>query len=199
MSTEIKEKLADLKKKQATILATWQKVGNKALLQFITEVLPGGLNAERCGIFIVDPESNKVWIVGGTYIDERTVLASLDSSIVGKVIKSGEPIEEAGLENKVGDHDIAGVKTGFITRNVLCVPVKNKSGDTVIGAIQLLNKCGGAFVEADRQRLEQLAGLLQPNLEQVYQHQQMIKMAEDMGRVIHSLEQQLIKANLAGG
>lgn len=193
--TQVTSKLTELKNKQASILAAWRKTGNKELLQFITEFLPASLNAERCGIFVLDPTHSNAWVLIGTYVEERAFTASLESSIVGRTISSGQPILVNDLEDQVGDHYVAGMKTGFITRNALCVPVKDKDGQKTIGAIQLLNK-RGAFNDKDSNALNRLAVLVQGNIEQIYQRQELIGLSEEMARHIRHLEGLLIKANL---
>jgi len=187
-SDEITEKLIEFRKKQLLITKRWNETGNRELIQFITEFLPASLNAERCGVFLLNPDNQKIWIVSGTYLTERMLLASLDGSIVGQVIQTGKAIERKDLENQVGAHNIAGVKTGFESRNILCVPVENSAGDKVIGAIQLLNKRGGAFEQKDYQTLETLASLLRENLEEIYERQKLVTMLEEVEKHIQRLE-----------
>ena len=43
-------------------------------------------------------------------------------------------------------------KTGFHTRSILCMPLRNKDGE-IIGVSQVLNKKGGPFTERDERRL----------------------------------------------
>ena len=193
---EITEKLIEFRKRQTVLSQRWKETGNKELLQFITDILPASLRAERCGVFLVDSDDNKVWIVSGTYLTERALLASLDGSIAGRVIKSGEPAEAKDLDNIVGEHDIAGVKTGFVTRNILCVPVRDSGGDKVIGAIQLLNKQGGVFDQRDYDTLGTLANLVRDNLEELYERQRLVKPLDEVEKHIRRLESLLIKARL---
>ena len=46
--------------------------------------------------------------------------------------------------------------TGFETRSVLCEPLIIQ--DRVIGAVELINKWAGPFVESDRSFVETVAG-----------------------------------------
>ncbi len=187
-SNEITEKLIEFRKKQITLSKHWQRTGNKALLQFITEILPVNLSAERCGVFLVDPEDQSVWIVSGTYVEERALLTSLSGSVVGRVIKSGEALEVKDLESQVGYHDVAGVKTGFVTRNILCIPVYSKNRDKVIGAIQILNKRNAEFVEDDYLLINRFAELVRDNLEEIYERQKLVSILSDVEKHISHLE-----------
>ncbi|OGT20691.1 MAG: hypothetical protein A2V90_03895 [Gammaproteobacteria bacterium RBG_16_57_12] len=194
---QITEKLAALKKKQGQILEAWQKTGNKSLIQFIIEIMPKAMKAERCSIYIVDPTRSDAWIQSGTGLTEKQVTIPLEtSSIVGQVIKTGTYKVEEDLEDKVGAHVAAAAKTGFVVRNVLCVPVHSTKEAKVIGAIQMLNKFGGGYTEDDRKMLERLAGVLQTSIEQMYQRQELLNISNEMELMILNLERQLIKANL---
>jgi GAF domain-containing protein len=198
METEqITKKLHALKKKQAQILETWKRASQKDVVQFITEFIPDALKAERCSVFVVDPERSDVWIQSGTELEEKEVTIPLESeSIVGDAIRSGVYQQVDDLEEKLGAHVTAAVKTGFIARNALCVPVHNSKNDKVIGAIQLLNKAGGLFTRSDRKTLERLAEILQVNIEQMYQRQELLNISNEMEETIKKLEHQLIKLNL---
>lgn len=202
-TAKLVKKLDEYRKKQISLAASWRKIGKKDLLKYITEILPGSLDAERCGIFIVDLDDKNIWIVSGTHIEERALWASVENSIAGRVISTGESVELYNLEDQGGDHIVSGVKTGFVIRNLLCVPVKSKSKDKVIAAIQLLNKCGGNFsggnfTNKDRRMLAQLADLVQENLEQIYGHQKLAKILEDLEKHIEYLEGLMIEAKIRG-
>ena len=58
-SDEITEKLIGFRKKQLALARHWEQIGNKDLLQFIVDILPASLQAERCGVFLVNPDNNK--------------------------------------------------------------------------------------------------------------------------------------------
>jgi adenylate cyclase len=47
-------------------------------------------------------------------------------------------------------------RTGFVTKNILCVPIRTAKG-LVVGVVQLLNKKDGKFTSADQSMLEQMA------------------------------------------
>ena len=202
-TAKLVEKLDDYRKKQVSLATSWKKIGKKDLLKFITEILPGSLNAERCSIFIVDLDGKNVWILSGTNVEERAVWASVENSIAGRVINTGESAEIYNLEKQEGDHIITGMQTVFAIRNLLCVPVKSKGKDKVVAAIQLLNKCGDSFggrnfTNKDRRLLAQLADLVQENLEQIYEHQKMAKILEDLEKHIEYLEGLIIEAQIRG-
>ena len=187
------KKLHELKEKQEQIESAWRKTGNREFLEFMIELLPKALQAERCSIFINNPEDNSVWIQCGTGLKEKQISVPKDSSIVGKVIASGETIIENNLANQVGAHDTVAFKTGFTAKSTICVPVVGTKSKQVSGAIQVLNKLNleSAFSEEDVEVVTKLAHHLQINIENICQRQEMAKIAEEIGKKVSLIEAKL--------
>ena len=127
----------------------------------------------------------------GTGLNEKQLQVPTKNSIVGRVMSSGEHVIEDDLEDQVGAHDIVAVKTGFVTRTALCVPVHGVTTKKVVGAIQVLNKRRGCFDDADRKILETLAFHLEMNIENIFLRQELAKISVEMGRKIKMLEAKL--------
>jgi len=190
--SKLVEKLEELRTKQKLIDNAWKKTGNKEFLQFLVEILPKTLNAERCSIFILDPVDENIWVQCGTGLTERQVTVARASSLVGKTISTGQFQIETDMDKHLGAHDTVAIKTGFVTRNALCVPVHGVTKDRVTGAIQVLNKIGGhTFTDQDRIILEKLAFHLQMNVENIFIKQELVKISDEMKEQIMSLETKL--------
>ncbi len=187
----MEKKLEQLRKKQQLMEKAWREAGNRQLLQFFVDIMPKALDAERCSIFILDPVDEKAWLQCGTGLNEKQLQVPTKNSIVGRVMSSGEFVIEDDLEDQVGAHDIVAVKTGFVTRNALCVPVHGVTTKKVVGAIQMLNKGHGNFNDADRDILERLAFQLEMNIENIFLRQELAKISVEMGRKIKKLEARL--------
>lgn len=187
----MEQKLKQLRKKQQLMEKAWREAGNRQLLQFFVDIMPKALDAERCSIFILDPVDEKAWLQCGTGLSEKQLQVPTKNSIVGRVMSSGEFVIEDDLEDQVGAHDIVAVKTGFVTRNALCVPVHGVTTKKVVGAIQMLNKGHGNFNDADRDILERLAFQLEMNIENIFLRQELAKISVEMGRKIKKLEAKL--------
>lgn len=185
------QKLEQLRKKQQLMEKAWREAGNRQLLQFFVDIMPKALDAERCSIFILDPVDEKAWLQCGTGLSEKQLQVPTKNSIVGRVMSSGEHVIEDDLEDQVGAHDIVAVKTGFVTRNALCVPVHGVTTKKVVGAIQVLNKGHGNFDDADRDILERLAFQLEMNIENIFLRQELAKISVEMGQKIKKLEARL--------
>jgi adenylate cyclase len=122
----------------------------------LMEVVTETLNAERSSLFLYDAETKELFsrVMQGNAMGE--VRFPADRGIAGSVFTSGmgEIIPDAYADprfNRKVDTD-----TGYRTRNILCVPIRNKK-QVVIGVTQALNKREGGFDEEDRQLLEGLS------------------------------------------
>ena len=76
--------------------------------------------------------------------------------------------------------------TGFITRSILCVPLI--VGNEVIGAIELLNKRGAEFTQADVQLLESIAAPVAIAIQNAQLHQRVVTQLDDLTRMFHQVE-----------
>lgn len=187
----LEQKLNQLRKKQQMMEKAWREAGNRKLIQFFVDVMPKAIGAERCSIFILDPVDEKAWLQCGTGLNEKQLQVPTKNSIVGRVMSTGEYVIEEDLEDQVGAHDIVAVKTGFVTRNAICVPVHGVTTKKVVGAIQMLNKGRGNFDDADRETLEQLAFHLEMNIENIFLRQELAKISVEMVQKIKMLETKL--------
>ncbi len=188
----LQKKLEELKAKQTMIDKAWQKAGNRQLLQFFVEVIPRAINAERLSIFVHDPVDDNLWVQCGTNVEERQIEVPQAGSVVGRVIETGRPVFESNMQQQMGAHDNVAIKTGYVTYNTLCVPVKGVTTRKVTGAIQAVNKIGmDEFTEGDLTTLQKLAFNTQMHIENIYLRQEMAKISSQMSEKIAALEQKL--------
>ncbi|RMG18884.1 MAG: GAF domain-containing protein [Deltaproteobacteria bacterium] len=118
------------------------------LLQRIMEKITELMKADRSTLFLVDRERGEIWskVMQGTEL--REIRLKLGSGIVGHVAATGEVanIPDAYADRRFNpDVDRA---SGYRTRSILCAPMFDQRGE-VIGAVECLNKEGGAFDQDD--------------------------------------------------
>jgi len=171
--TSIAREPSDLRERQRQLALHSGEAGDDPLLAFYVRVMAKMLDAERCSIFIREPDTGKVWLKCGTALGQRDIVVDLDTSIVGQVVRSGESVFIDGLEHKEGPHKTVDARTGFTTRNILCVPVTTLDGTVVAGAVQVLNKNSGTtpFTDEDEALLEESAHFLQLAIETAFVNQ----------------------------
>lgn len=159
------------------------------LLDFYTRIMTRAVGAERCSIFIHDPDKDRIWLKTGTGLQEAEIVVPKEGSLVGKAVATGRTVHVTGLEREAGAHKAADAKTGFVTKSVLSVPIKHPSRGEVTGAFQLLNKQGGGeFTSDDIALAEDIAGHLHAEIDRIFITQQIVNQSERLsdlfGRLI---------------
>ncbi len=176
---ELSHHFDQIKLRQRLLNRSWSIRGNKELLDLFVEMVPKVLNAERCSIFINDPAGDRVWLQSGTGVGEKEIEMNKNDSVVGQVISTGEYVVKENMDQLDGPHKKVDAKTGFVTRNQLCVPIMSLSSRKPAGAILLLNKKGkGYFEEQDRAFLEKVASHLEAAIESIFLRQEMMDFSE---------------------
>jgi len=95
------------------------------------------LGAEVASVFLIDAINKELYSNVNSTGGELRI--SITAGIAGHVATTGEPVViHSAYDDERFNKDVD-VKTGFKTRNILCVPLKVKKGG-VIGVVQLINK-----------------------------------------------------------
>jgi putative ABC transport system ATP-binding protein len=130
---------------QATRLANdeaFQSLLEQALRAFARRV-GKLLDAERVSLMLIDHDTNELVVRISQDLPESGELRiPLGSGIAGAVAKTGQTIRiddayaDSRFNPEIDKH------TGFRTRSILCLPLRDQSGE-VFGVTQLLNRCDG--------------------------------------------------------
>jgi len=109
------------------------------------------LNAERSSLFLV--ENNSLLLKVAEDIDrDKEIRIPIGSGIAGAVAQSGEAINITDAYSDSRFNPEVDKRTGFLTRSILSLPVKNQLGE-VFAVAQLLNrKDGQPFDQEDEAR-----------------------------------------------
>ncbi|MBD3810322.1 MAG: GAF domain-containing protein [Sulfuricurvum sp.] len=156
MSLEIYKRIADFGKKLATLARI------EETLPIIAEEAKAIVGAERCSIFMVDQKEGMLWTKLSDGIGRIAI--GINSGIVGDTVHQesaqivNNPYEDSRFLAKIDE------KSGFVTRNILAVPIYG-SRQEVIGVIQLLNKYSGDFNEKDEGIMSFFANYISGTLE----------------------------------
>ncbi|NEZ02658.1 ATP-binding cassette domain-containing protein [Wenzhouxiangella sp. XN201] len=148
---------------EATALArdmAFQSMLEQALFSF-TAKAGQLLDAERASLFLVDRERDSLVLrVAEDLPEDGEVRIPIGSGIAGAVAASGETVrvDDAYADPRFSpDVDR---QSGFHTRSILCLPVKDRSGE-VFAVAQLLNRRDGQpFEDADAERFAEFLGSL---------------------------------------
>ena len=93
--------------------------------------------------------------------------------IAGCVAASGDTINLPDAYADPRFESEVDLRLGFKTRSLLCLPIRNKDGET-IGVLQLLNKKAGPFTHADEGMLRAISDHVALALENAQLHREMI-------------------------
>jgi putative nucleotidyltransferase with HDIG domain len=127
------------------------------ILNLVREETVKALCAERCTVFVYDKETNELWSkVASGMEGNKKLRVSADKGLVGHVLKVGETLNIADVYNDPRFNQEVDRKTGYRTRNVLCIPILNRDNEP-IGVVQVLNKVVGAFNKSDEDLLNAIA------------------------------------------
>jgi adenylate cyclase len=119
----------------------------------LIELIVAALDAERAALFLRDAETGELFsrVAQGEDIAEIRIPAT--TGIAGAVFSAGatEIIADAYQDPRFNQR--VDRQTGYRTRNLLCVPLRDRLGET-IGVTEVLNKRSGDFTKIDAVLLE---------------------------------------------
>ena len=126
-----------------------------ALLNLITSEAAKLVDTERATIFLLDKATGQLWARTAIGMSE-TIRFDARLGVAGAVLISGKNmIIEDAYKSPLFNPSIDSM-TGFQTRNILSVPLRNIRRE-IIGVFQVLNKKDGRFSAEDEQLVEALA------------------------------------------
>ncbi|MFZ2406454.1 MAG: GAF domain-containing protein, partial [Methylobacter sp.] len=118
------------------------------VLNVLVEMCTTELNAERGSLFLNDPETNELYSRVAQGTSQREIRILNNSGIAGFVYSSGESVIISDPYNNPHFNRSVDEQTGFVTQNILCVPVRSAKSN-IIGVAQVLNKISGHFNKND--------------------------------------------------
>ncbi|MBU0652214.1 MAG: GAF domain-containing protein, partial [Proteobacteria bacterium] len=118
------------------------------ILKSLVEITTRELKADRGTIFLNDSETGELYsrVAQGNF--QREIRFLNNTGVAGHVFTSGVGvIVHNAYEDPFFNRSID-EQTGYITKTILCVPIRTIKGE-IIGAAQALNKKKGLFTKAD--------------------------------------------------
>lgn len=149
----------DINEKLAEILAISQKMNSERelgpLLDVIVRESVNLLDCDRASIFLLDRERNELWskVALGS---EEILRFDARMGIAGTAALTGNTVNVRDAYSDPRFYTAIDGQTGYRTRNVLAVPMRNQSGE-IIGAFEVLNKRIGIFLPRDEETALALA------------------------------------------
>ncbi len=161
---QILEQINQLRQVSKVGQAIMSEMNLDDLLDLIMDQTVQILNVERCTIFLYDSRPDELWSRVATGIKNKKIRIPSSFGIAGWVFKNREPLIIRDAYNDSRFYSEIDKETGFQTRNVLCIPLINRS-DICIGTLQTLNKKIGDFTQSDKELLVSISHYISIALE----------------------------------
>ncbi|TPX54411.1 hypothetical protein CcCBS67573_g09575 [Chytriomyces confervae] len=195
------KKKDDIKMLMNTASFMSSEIDLNGLVRVVMQTAQELMNAERGTVFIVDQKKKELWSVMAQGAGEIRV--PMTKGIAGFVAMSGEILNIPNAYKDPRFNRAIDIKTGFHTRNILCIPMKSSKGQ-VIGVAQIINKLPdpSVFTSEDEMLLTAFSSLAATTIEKnlVFQEMQTLldestqqkahlsKIVSSVGTVIITLE-----------
>jgi adenylate cyclase len=194
---ELLRRMSALMEVSSNVLGT---MGLEDVLGRLIEIITETLVAERSSLFLRDDQTGELFslIAQGKLLNEIRFAA--DQGVAGAVFSAGaseiinDPYADPRFNREVDR------QTGFLTRNILCVPIRRRDGK-VIGVTQVLNKSTGNFTADDESLLEAMTTHAANALEsaQLYERvERALQDEEQMMEITSALSSELQLDSLLG-
>jgi adenylate cyclase len=110
------------------------------------------MKADRSTLFLLDRDTNELWSKVATADGHgvMTIRIPANRGIAGYVASTGQCLNIPNAYEDPRFDPTTDRRTGYLTRNILCMPVFNSSG-ALIGVTQLINKEQGSFTSSDEE------------------------------------------------
>ena len=144
------------------------------LLGKILDVAKTLTKAERGTLFLVDEKTDEIWSLIAQGMEQQEIRLPRGRGIAGHVALTGDivNIPDAYADDRFNPE--VDKRTGFRTRNILALPIRNKTGK-IIAALQLLNKATGSFTAEDTDVLLTLSGQMAMSIENAQLHHDLLE------------------------
>jgi adenylate cyclase len=109
------------------------------------------LNAERSTLFLYDAGRDELWSQVAEGAGQKEIRIPARAGIAGAAFGGGEVLVVPDAYADPRFNRAVDRASGFVTRNILAVPIIDKTGER-LGVVQVLNKRGGAFAPIDIRR-----------------------------------------------
>ncbi len=110
-----------------------------SLLKLIMEQTNQFMNTEQGSVFMFDANNDELWSLVSTDLEKNEIRIPRSYGIAGWVFQNKTPLIINDAYSDPRFFPEVDKKTGFRTRNILCIPLINRKKEC-IGVLQTLNK-----------------------------------------------------------
>ena len=176
-----------------------QSLDLEATLQIVMEQARILMQADRSTLFLYRKEMSELWTkvaaADGTNLIEIRIPAN--RGIAGYVASTGEALNISDAYKDPRFDPTTDKKTGYITRNILCLPVFN-SANELIGVTQLINKQQSSFTASDEEFMRAFNNQAGIALENARLFENVLLEKQYQKDILQSLSDAVISTDMAG-
>lgn len=156
-TTQVVERMDKARKKEKELLDVVADITSEIdlgkILQKVMSQATKMIDSDRSTLFLNDEKNSELFSMIGAGLGAIEIRLPNNAGIAGAVFTSGETVNIPYAYADLRFNPSFDRQTGYFTRSMLCVPVKNKEEKT-IGVIQLLNKRKGVFTDEDEKNMK---------------------------------------------
>ena len=164
-------------------------VGVDALLVDVVVQVTRLMHAERSTLFLYDPETEEIWSRVAEGTDIREIRLAKGQGVAGWVAehRTAVVVKDAYADERF--NPAFDKRTGFKTRSIVAAPLFDPSG-RLLGVVQVLNRHGGHFAEADKQLLIAIAAQIAFAVENARLSEELLRRNRELD-LLYALEQEV--------
>lgn len=166
------------------------EMGFDHLFEVIVEQTKEVMDCERCSVFLIDEQELNLTAFVSTDLKRNEIVLPKTAGVAGWVFTNRMPLIVSDAYTDSRFYQGIDEKTGFQTRNILCVPLVNRE-NKCIGTLQALNKKSGDFNQDDKEIFLHLANYVTIALENSNLYEKLKVSDKAKEKVIHHLSHEL--------
>ncbi len=144
------------------------------VLANIVTVAADLVNADRGTLYLVEKEKGILWSEVTLGEEVKEIHLKIGEGIAGAVAENGEIINIPDAAEDKRFQSTYDKASGYTTKSILCLPIKNKEGN-IVGVLQLLNSFNDKFSDLDEELLSALSIFIALALENANLVEQLLK------------------------
>ncbi|MEH2265149.1 GAF domain-containing protein [Nostoc sp.] len=177
-----------------------QSLDLEATLQIVMEQARILMQADRSTLFLYRKDMSELWTKVSAAADATNLLEihiPVNRGIAGYVASTGEALNISDVYKDPRFDPTTDRKTGYVTRNILCLPVFN-SANELIGVTQLINKQQNSFTASDEEFMRAFNTQAGIALENARLFENVLLEKQYQKDILQSLSDAVISTDMAG-
>jgi adenylate cyclase len=177
-----------------------QSLDLEATLQIVMEQARILMQADRSTLFLYRKDMNELWTKVAAAADGTNLLEiriPANRGIAGYVASTGQALNISDVYKDPRFDPSVDRKTGYVTRNILCLPVFN-SANELIGVTQLINKQQSSFTASDEEFMRAFNTQAGIALENARLFENVLLEKQYQKDILQSLSDAVISTDMAG-